>query len=515
MVDFSIRWGVVNGLPAARALGHGAVTQYLANLGVARSSAYRWEKQWRWLARFGPNRLRELATERDALRAQLHKLLKEKRSGQEMSRAQERRFVLFMAVLGNSDAEIATLLEAIGGRRLSHETIRKIINDAAKLARAAFTEHFRGVGTVAAVDEIFLGQKPLLLAVEPTSLLISALRLAEARTAEEWGAVFEDLGDLEACLADGGRSIGKAAGEAGVPLQRDMWHLLRSDRGVVGRAWGRCEKLLKAETAARQAYEAVRGKETKKVTNAARQSYYRARRAFDDGLAQCVRLDDLVKRIEGAFDYTTPEGKPNTARRADGIVDEVLKALGEPGPGKRSGLAAEAKRLAKELGAVVRARPFAYLDVLNEGLSAVCLDEVGAAREKALGRLVAETVAWREDHKDRLAVQELAAASEGTVADEAEVGVLRAVDAARRSSSYVECVNARIRAVQVARKRLSEDFVCLLAVYHNMKPFGRGSVREGQSPAQLAGISLPTEDWIELLDLMRAAGSQARAAQAA
>ena len=74
MVDFSTRWEVVNGLPAVRALGHGAVTQYLANLGVARSSAYRWEKQSRWLA------------------------------------------------------------------------------------RAAFAEHSRGVGTVAAVDEIFLGQ---------------------------------------------------------------------------------------------------------------------------------------------------------------------------------------------------------------------------------------------------------------------------------------------------------------------------------------------------------------------
>ena len=50
MVDSSTRWEVVNGLPVVRALGHGAVTHYLASLGVARSSAYRWEKQWRWLA---------------------------------------------------------------------------------------------------------------------------------------------------------------------------------------------------------------------------------------------------------------------------------------------------------------------------------------------------------------------------------------------------------------------------------------------------------------------------------
>jgi len=78
------------------------------------------------------------------------------------------------------------------------------------------------------------------------------------------------------------------------------------------------------------------------------------------------------------------------------------------------------------------------------------------------------------------------------------------VDFAVRSSSAVECVNSRVRLVQVARKRLSEDFVYLLAVYHNMRTFGRGSARQGKTAAQLAGIELPTEDWIELLDLTAA-----------
>ena len=104
-------------------------------------------------------------------------------------------------------------------------------------------------------------------------------------------------------------------------------------------------------------------------------------------------------------------------------------------------------------------------------------------------------------------------ASNGSVADAVEIAVIRLVDRAIRSSSSVECVNARIRLVQVARKRLSEDFLCLLAVYHNLKPFGRGSVRAGKSPAELAGLELPTWDWIELLDLT--AQGLAQAAEAA
>ena len=150
MVDFSIRWEVVNGMPAARARGYGEVTRYLARMGVARSSAYRWELRLRWLVEFGPTELRQLRRERDALYAQLHELLEGAGRVEGMSGAQERRFILHMAVLGNSDAEIAALLATVGGRRLSHETIRATINEAAALARVAFGRHFCGVGTIAA-----------------------------------------------------------------------------------------------------------------------------------------------------------------------------------------------------------------------------------------------------------------------------------------------------------------------------------------------------------------------------
>ena len=95
----------------------------------------------------------------------------------------------------------------------------------------------------------------------------------------------------------------------------------------------------------------------------------------------------------------------------------------------------------------------------------------------------------------------LRAASTASVADEVELAVIEAVDMAVRSSSAVECVNWRVRLVQVARQRLGEAFLYLLALYHNMHQFGRGSVREGKSPAELAGIALPSSDWIELLGL--------------
>lgn len=502
MVQFITRWEVVNGMWAARERGHGWVSAYLKRVGVPRSTAYRWDQQLRWLVEEGPAQLRRLRRERDGLAAQYARVCAEREAVAARSRAWERRLVLLLAVLGNSDGEIATALGEAGGRSLSHETVRAVVAAGAARARAVFGRYFAGVGERAAVDEIFLGRSPLLLAVEPPSLLITGLHLATERSAEAWGEVFAVLGELEGVLADGGRAIAKAAAEAGVAVQRDPWHFLRGPRAVVERLWRTCETKWQAEQKARAAYEAVRGRETKRVTNAARQTYYHARRACDALLALCTQLDDRMGQVERAFDYLTPEGTPNRTDRAERAVAGVLRELERLAADLPKRLAHYPRRLAKELLPITRAPAFAYLDVLAHELDALRLEQVGPPRARALGELVRTTLAWRAQHKERLAW--LAQAADGSLADTVELSVLRAVDRALRASSYVECVNSRLRPVQVARKRLGEDFVYLLAVYHNLKPFGRGSVREGKTPAELAGIPLPTADWIDLLDVTEA-----------
>lgn len=499
MAHRNIWWETVKGMDAARARGHGHVSRFLEQIGVARSSAYRWELKLRWFVEFGSAELRRLEREREQLRAELWRLLERDMPVGPLGPDQERGVMLLLAVSGTSDESIAAVLERLDGRRRSHETIRATINEAAVLARAAFDRWFAGTGEVAAVDEIFLGESPLLLGVEPLSLLISGLRLAEGRAADHWQPVFAELGELARCLADGARGIAKASAEAGVPVQADAYHLLRRARAIADASWRTCESLLAAELKAQSAYEAVRYTHSKRETQSARQRYRGARKACTRALEDCCHLDDQFRQVHGAFDYTTPEGKLNTSARARRLVTEAVEALQRP-PGGRAGKPTpEARRLAAEFAKILRAPAFGFLDVLEAGLSALRLEQVGPNPEAAVARLVAESVAWRFIHKDPRA--ELEAASDGGLRDQVELAVLKVVDRAQRSSSYVECVNARIRTVQVARKRLSEDFVYLLAVYHNLKPFGRGSVREGRSPAELAGIELPTTDWIELLDL--------------
>jgi len=477
------------------------VTWYLEHVGVPRSTAYRWEQKMTWLMCEGEAEVARLRAELEARCREVERLRAEGQRPRRLSRQEECWLMVEAAVLGNSDAEVATLVARAGGRRLSHQTVHAALAEWAAVARGVFEQYFAGVGSESALDEIFLGCQPLLLSVEPRSLLINALRLAAHRGAEAWEPVFASLGELERCAADGARGIAKAAGAAGVAVHRDLFHLLRpAHRWLVGcqRAYRR--QAGKARRADRTATQA-RGKGALHKRRSAATHRTLARREAEALLEQYCRCGDLLRRIRAAFDLVTADGTLHTASRARATVAEVLDTV--------AGWDAD-HGFGRALAALKEPEAFAHLDVLDAGIEA--LVAAGHDRE-TLAVLVAETVAWR--HKDKDPVQVLEGASEGTEADELELAVIRLVDRAVRSSSPVECVNSRVRLVQVARKRLGEDFVYLLAVYHNLKPFGRGTVREGATPAALAGIDLPTDDWLELLDLAAQASQASHAAESA
>jgi hypothetical protein len=490
MVEFITPWQVVKGMGSARERGHGCVSTFLRQVGVARSTAYRWEQELHWLMKFGSAQLVRLRAECECLRVEVARREEEQTVEAAASRARERALILEAAVLGTSDTEIARLVSRATGRSVSHETVNAVIAEASRRAREAFIRYFAGVGFVAAADEIFLGRAPLLLMVEPRSLLIAALRLAEGRTAADWAPVFAAMEDLERCACDGGSGVNRAARDAELEVQGDLFHGLRDGEAWLGRFAGTCEKRLAAEADARAALEAAAGLPEGPPADGLTRRYPRAVAEADSAMAKWDRLSDLFAQARRAFDLVTPQGRPNTPALAQAAFRAAMAAM-ERTP---EGLA-----LASKLKPLKDPRFFAHLGALESHLGVLRLEEVGPDRESRLGRLVAETVAWRRRDKDPVAV--LRAASTGSLADEVELAVIEAVDLAVRSSSAVECVNSRIRLVQVARKRLGENFLYLLAIYHNLHRFGRGSVREGKTPAELAGIALPTSDWIELLDL--------------
>jgi len=491
MADFSRILETVNGMSRSRRRGYGGVRAYLKSIEVPPANAYRWEKQMRWWHECGAEELEALRAERAELSAEVTRL-REARRCVVASVSPEAVWALMVeaAVLGTSDGEIAELVWRVTGRRLSHQTVADILALTAVVGSLVYERHFAGVVRVGAADEIYLGSEPLLLVVESLSLLIGGLRLAQGRGAEDWKPVFAGARQLRVCSADEAKGLLKARREAGVGLQGDMRHLLTRGWSFLGALARSYEGLRRAEEAAEAEVERARFSGGKHRSMSARSRLHHARSKADRVLAEYCRLDDLMREVAGAFAYTTAEGRVASAAGARERVSQALAAMRE---------SREGERLAKKLRGLEHPWAFAFLDVVEKGLAGLSPEPGGPERAVWLGGRVAETLAWRRT--DKTPVEWLAQASTGSLADEAELTVLRVLDEAIRSSSYAECVNSRVRLVQVARKRMSEDFICLLAVHHNMKRFGRGSVREGWTPAELAGIQLPTQDWLELLKM--------------
>ena len=69
----------------------------------------------------------------------------------------------------------------------------------------------------------------------------------------------------------------------------------------------------------------------------------------------------------------------------------------------------------------------------------------------------------------------------------------------KRASSLVECFNSILRPIQQVKKQVTQEFLWLKALHHNIKVFKQGK-RKGKSPFQLLGIDFGMQDWIELLE---------------
>jgi len=138
MVEFITPWEVVNGMWSARERGHGCVSAYLRQVGVPRPTAYRWDKELRWLVESGAEELGRLRAECARLRAEAARLGEERAVEAATDRGRLRALILEAAVLGTSDTEIARLAWRVLGRSVSHETVNAVIAEASRRAREVF-----------------------------------------------------------------------------------------------------------------------------------------------------------------------------------------------------------------------------------------------------------------------------------------------------------------------------------------------------------------------------------------
>jgi hypothetical protein len=355
-------------------------------------------------------------------------------------------------------------------------------------------------GEQAAPDEIFFGKEPCLMVVEQHSLCWVGGRLADRRDGVEWAKAFRQLPNLRQVTQDGGLGLAKGlatvnaerqqAGQPPIRAQDDHFHVLREGTRALRTMQGAVARLIdKAGKADRQAATRPWRAGGGRYRGAAAKAWRRAERALDAWSAAAAAWGE----VGAALRLFAPQGAVNTWAWAEAALRAALPRLSGP----------EWSKVRRLLG---RPQLLTFLDQARAGWSSlpVAGELVEAAvRVEGLRR---EPGGLRGAGVPAAALRGVVLAAglvlalsgpAGAQASALVRGVLRGV---WRASSPVECLNSVARMRQGRHRKMTQGLPDLKRLYRNCRAFRTGRRRK-QSPDDLQGLVLPTQDWWELLRL--------------
>jgi len=362
---------------------------------------------------------------------------------------------------------------------------------------------------VQARDELFVGRDPILLMVEPHSLVITGLYATADRDAETWGCVLLFTQDrrvhIKGLAEDGCIPYAASckAAKLDAAIQKDVWHALEDVRKVIKDLEREAFQKLKL-------VEQLEKRLRKHWSEAAFAEWVELNGQFDSLLTEINRLSFWHECLWDAVELVDwRSGEIRNRAINQWLADETLKGIQQLSNPRIQKLA---ERLENQLPEMLTfldgiAQPLTDWQALVEQhfqdhSAAVCF-------QNSVARL------WRLEHalrngqtrfrKSALEAQQwLAAWIEGDPQiQELAEKLLNLLERTVRTSCAAETINSVLRPYLVRRRECTDLtnrqlFLNLFTLWFNMHKFERGP-RQGKSPYELAGIDLGTDDWLTLL----------------
>lgn len=499
---------------------HGDVTHQAQQAGCSRQAAYQHAHKVQQAvtdARDGtPSRaalLREVQQLRDdnqRLREENRQLWQALEPTIDFPKAKQQQFAVTAAALGVSDRVIAALLALLlGARAPRRATVGRWVLAAARRAGRlleALDRLCHALVATVCLDEIFCRRRPVLVGVEPHSLVCVLARKAADRSGATWAAALKPWAALRRVVCDAGNGLRKglrlyqrqrAAGGGGSPPPLaeclDLFHTCQEAQRVLRQIWLAAEGVWQRWDVKQRAFDGLRRRgvhcQSPPYRRAARQAE-KAHSKAKQVLAQAERQQRAWERARAAFELVRPDGSLNDRARAEADLAEALTELTGP-------------RWSKVRNFLRDPRGLTFLDEMQRAAAAA---EPEAAVRSALVQL------WQLRQLQHRAGGGASAAGLG-VAVAVQQGVCQqlAGDWASRyrrlagvlrgvvhASSVVECMNSVWRMHQARHRGLSQALLDLKRLWWNSRAFSEGK-RRGRCPYQLLGLKLPTYDPWELL----------------
>jgi hypothetical protein len=357
-------------------------------------------------------------------------------------------------------------------------------------------------------DELFSQGKPNLLLADPDSLFIFRLVRSEQCDGTTWGYYLLEAAErlvstgIPRLASDAGRGLCKGVSESLVveehqPLQRHhvlrlLWRtdsqLERKAYAAIAREYEREEMFLKAST-------------TKRIKKNWRK-YQTAREAAEQMIDDYDTYHRAAEEVAEALEFIDPQtGSVRTESQVRPRLEAVLGKMERINHwaakqavsclrNQMCGLLSYLWKLQQEF--------IAWSETLGESALKMVCRWWRLARDLSCKRLAYACQKVLQDACAKAWEQVVSCLQDRT--EEVAQAISHWLDNVLRGSSLAEAINSLLRPILNARKHLKIGCLDLFVARHNTRPFRQGK-RAGKSPAQLADITLPSDDWLTLIGL--------------
>jgi hypothetical protein len=484
----------------------GAVSDQARRVGVSRQAIYDQARKVldavQDRSSRGPTR-EQLLRENQALRQEVAQLWEWVDRAIEFSEAKQQEFSAAASGMGLSLTQIHVLLRILGSRLApSRSTIGRWVQAAGEAAGTVLKRLdalCKALVLVGCIDEIFFHGRPVLVGVEPASMVWFLGKKVRVLRGSVWAEQLGAWDALQHVIADAGVPLQAGIAQAQEQRRRqgqhplastlDVFHTKHEARKALTIDWNQVERAWEAfeEAEARLRKDRRQGIDSRRAAGGARRAWAQVVRSFD----RYEAIEAAWKHAEVALAVFRPDGQLNDRAWAQAQVAPALPAL----VGRAWG------RVGNHLRAP---ESFTFLDQLH---GALALIPVPHHLRDALVRLW-----WLRRQRPRKPIDGPVSGA-GHVAHLIQQEICQKLDpnwrewyrevaavlrGAVRASSAVECMNSVLRMHQSRHRTLTPGMLDLKRLYWNCRAF-RGGKRKGKCPYEHLGLKLPTYDFWRLL----------------
>jgi len=420
---------------------------------------------------------------------------------------------------GVSDRSAEVCLQAAFDEGRSPATLSTLMHEAGKQAGEILqkVDHSVMGAVVLARDELLVGREPILLMVEPHSLVVASLFATADRDAETWGCVLlftQERGLIIKGLAEDGCIPYNAScklAKLDVAIQKDVWHLIVDTQKVIHDLEREAYQNLKV-------VEQLEKQLCKRWDDAVFIKWIKPYEQFEDLLAQIDRLSfwygclwDSVELV----DWRNGEIRQRAINQW--LAEETLKGIKQlPHPRIQKLVEGLEKQLPEML---------TFLDGIVESLADWQAQAEQYFQDHSSAASFQASVArfWRLEHavqrnghqNFRQAALDAQQFLTAWIEDDPQLKplaerLLNILETTVRTSCAAETINSVLRPYLVRRRECTDLvnrqlFLNLFVLWFNMHKFERGP-RKGKTPYEIVEIDLGTDDWLTLLGYPKDSG---------